>query len=506
MNQQETNTNTYTVEAFSAFIEKFQNTLSSVFGEEKNIRDTSINRGVPGMVMRDILDCKPLSVFIPQEYEGRGTDTAECLKVLEVASYHSLPLSLMIGINGALFLQPLSLYGQESLKKRVYHDFIHNRKMGGLMITEPKYGSDALHMQTKFTEEGDRYLIEGTKHWAGLTGWADYWLLTARREDANGNLSRDIEFFVHSKEDGGIEVKEVFNNLGLYMLPYGRNIIKTSLSSESKLEPKTTGVKMMLDILHRSRLQFPGMAMGFIKRNMDEAIRHCSDRLVGNKPLFSYDQVQERISKLQSFFTTCSAMCAYTAENAKMSMDLARADLQANTIKTLVTDYMQESAQSLLQLVGAIGYRQEHVAGKGTIDSRPFQIFEGSNDILYQQITESVVKSMRKMKETNLLSFLKQHELSEKSSDRLAKVLDFDVDYTNLSQRKLVDLGRALARVFSMNFVISLGEKGFRSDLIQNSIDHLAQEANQFITAFQHKKEIAVVAEYHDDSNWANYL
>ncbi len=506
MNQQETNIDTYAIEAFSAFIERFQKTLSTVFGEKKNIQDTSINRGVPGMVMRDILDCKPLSVFIPQEYEGRGTDTAECLKVLEAASYHSLPLSLMIGINGALFLQPLSLYGQDSLKKRVYHDFIHNRKMGGLMITEPKYGSDALHMQTKFKEEASRYHIEGTKHWAGLTGWADYWLLTARREDAKGNLSRDIEFFVHSKEDGGIEVTEVFNNLGLYMLPYGRNKIKTSLSSESKLEPRTTGVKMMLDILHRSRLQFPGMAMGFIKRNMDEAIRHCSERLVGNKPLFSYDQVQERISRLQSFFTTCSAMCAYTAENAKMNMDLARSDLQANTIKTLVTDYMQESAQSLLQLVGAIGYRQEHVAGKGTIDSRPFQIFEGSNDILYQQITESVVKSMRKMKEKNLLSFLKQHDLSLKSSERLTKVLDFEVDYTNLSQRKLVDLGRALARVFSMNFVISLGEKGFRSDLIQNSIDHLTQEVNQFITAYQYKKDIAVVAEYHDDSNWASYL
>lgn len=506
MNQQETNIGTYSVEAFAVFIEKFQNTLSSVFGEEQNIHDTSINRGVPGMLMRDILDCNPLSVFIPREYEGRGTDAAECLKVLEVASYHSLPLSLMIGINGALFLQPLSLYGQESLKKKVYHDFIHNRKMGGLMITEPKYGSDALHMQTKFTESDNRYHIEGTKHWAGLTGWADYWLLTARREDKNGNLSRDIEFFVHNKNDGGIEVTEVFNNLGLYMLPYGRNNIKTSLSSDSKLEPKTTGVKMMLDILHRSRLQFPGMAMGFIKRNMDEAIKHCSERLVGNKPLFGYDQVQERISKLQSFFTTCSAMCAYTAENAKMNMDLARADLQANTIKTLVSDYMQESAQSLLQLVGAIGYRQEHVAGKGTIDSRPFQIFEGSNDILYQQITESVVKSMRKMKETNLLSFLKQHELSQKSSERLSSVFDFNIDYTNLTQRKLVDLGRALARVFSMNFVITLGEKGFRSDLIQNSIEHLSQEASQFVNAFQNKRELSVVAEYHDESNWANYI
>ncbi len=48
-----------------------------------------------------------------------------------------------------------------------------------------------------------------------------------------------------------------------------------------------------------------------------------------------------------------------------------------------------------LQLVGAKGYRLDHIAGRATVDSRPFQIFEGSNDILYQQIAEAVLKLMR---------------------------------------------------------------------------------------------------------------
>ena len=52
--------------------------------------------------------------------------------------------------------------------------------MGGLMITEPDFGSNALHMQTSFVREGDHYHLKGTKHWAGLTGIARYWLLTGR--------------------------------------------------------------------------------------------------------------------------------------------------------------------------------------------------------------------------------------------------------------------------------------------------------------------------------------
>ncbi|MDZ7681548.1 MAG: acyl-CoA dehydrogenase family protein [Fodinibius sp.] len=73
-------------------------------------------------------------------------------------------------------------------------------------------------------------------------------------------------------------------------------------------------------------------------------------------------------------------------------------DLTANAIKTYTTDLMQQAAQSLLQLTGAKGYRLDHIAGRALIDSRPFQIFEGSNDILYQQISESVLKNMRKLK------------------------------------------------------------------------------------------------------------
>lgn len=47
------------------------------------------------------------------------------------------------------------------------------------------------------------------------------------------------------------------------MIPYGLNKIDIKVPQQNKLIPESTGLKMMLDILHRSRLQFPGMGMGF---------------------------------------------------------------------------------------------------------------------------------------------------------------------------------------------------------------------------------------------------
>jgi len=489
---------------FSEFIDHYKSTLRNLFSQRSNIEEISINRGMPPFVLRDLMSCKPLSTFLPEEYGGRGSHVKESLSVLEATSYESLPLSLLLGINGALFLQPVLLYGSNEAKENVLGNFLNQDKLGGLMITEPDYGSDALKMQTSYFNVDGDFRLSGLKHWAGLTGWADYWLLTARKTNMDGELSRDIDFFIHDTRNPGIEVQEVYQNLGLYMLPYGKNKIDVVVPESYKLIPKTNGITMMLDILHRSRLQFPGMGMGFIKRMMDEAIEHCKKRFVGGSSLFSYDQVQARLTKIQSSFTICSAMCAFSTEHASLKVDVSRMDLAANSIKTLITDYMQEASQSLLQLVGAAGYRLNHIAGRAVVDSRPYQIFEGSNDILYQQISESVLKMMRKSKVDNLYQFLSNYELSNLSSERLKKLLDFNLD-PKLAQRKLVQFGEIISRIISMQMVIQLGEKGFRGDLINNAIQTISFEIEGLMASVRADFSNDIVADYQENSNWSMF-
>jgi len=488
---------------FKKFITKYEERLRALFRNDEQA--FSLTRGLPDEVQHKIMELVPLSVFIPEKYGGRGANTHEALRVLEASSYESLALSLMMGINGALFLQPLANYGKEETIKKVYRDFLEEKAMGGLMITEPDYGSDALRMQTCYTKQGDHYHIQGTKHWAGLTGEADYWLISARKECRGGELGRDISFFIHDSSNGGITVEELFPNLGLYMLPYGRNHIDIKVEEDYKLQPKSIGVKMMLDILHRSRLQFPGMAMGFLRRLLDESVQHCRERVVGGQNLISYDQVKHRIVVLQSYFTVCSAMCHFTGGNIPLTKDTSGMDLEANTIKALVTDLMQRASHSLLQLTGAKGYRLDHIAGSAIVDSRPFQIFEGSNDILFQQITEAVVKVMRKTQEFNLFRFFNNFRLTKLVAERMQKLLDFTID-PQMPQRKQVDLGKAISRIISMQFVVNLGHNGFNNKLISNTVSTLTTEINGIICSFRESEFTDVVEDYHIDSSWLECL
>lgn len=489
------------------FLQQLKEKMAEVFHVRADVDQLATKRGMPPFVMREIMSVNPLAVGIPEEYGGRGCRMDENIALLATASYESLALSLTFGINSALFLQPVGKYAGQEAKARVFERFLKQQNMGGLMITEPDFGSDALNMRTYFTGSDGRYHLKGTKHWAGLTGWADFWLLTAREMSESGDLKRDIDFFICDVNSPGqsIVVEEFYENLGLYQIPYGRNRIDVEIPAMQRLVPETTGVKMMLDLLHRSRMQFPGMAMGFIQRLLDESLEHINNRQIGGRALITYDQVQQRLSKLQASYTICSAMCANSAATAGIEKDLSSIGLEANSVKSVVTDLMQDAAQSATQLVGAQAYKLNHIAGRGIVDSRPFQIFEGSNDILYAQISEGLVKLMKKAKENNLFQFLKNFHLTNKSALSLKDMLDFNLG-ENLPQRKLVELGQVVGRIVSFEMVLNLAEKGFRRDLISNSIKMLNQDIEALMGAFKFDNQTKVVEDYQDNSLWLDYV
>uniref|UniRef100_UPI00321752F1 acyl-CoA dehydrogenase family protein n=1 Tax=uncultured Draconibacterium sp. TaxID=1573823 RepID=UPI00321752F1 len=492
---------------FPQLIDALKEKMKQVFHVRADIDQLSVKRGLPPFVMREIMSVNPLSVGIPKAYGGRGGIMKENIGLLAAASYESLALSLTFGINSALFLQPFGKFGQEEVKAPVFNRFLNEKAMGGLMITEPDYGSDALNMQTSYTEKDSKYYLNGKKHWAGLTGWADYWLLSARQKSKSDKLQRDIDFFLCDVNAPGqnIVVEEFFENLGLYAIPYGRNRIDVQLPAVHKLVPETTGVKMMLDLLHRSRMQFPGMAMGFIQRLLDEALNHCKQRLVGGKSLFNYDRVQHRLTKLQASYTICSAMCANSSEKAGLDVDMSGHGMEANAVKSVVTDLMQEAAQSVTQLVGAKAYKLNHIAGRSIVDSRPFQIFEGSNDILYAQISEALVKMMKRMKEKNLFEFLNGFNLTQKAASYVKSQVNFNLDL-QMPQRKLVEMGKIVGRVISLNQVLDLGDKGYKKELIDGSISVLQQEITKLMSTFNFSTSATVVDGYEENSSWLNFV
>lgn len=492
---------------FDLYLSSFKERLSILFRTEYDYNTMSLSRGLPPTFLKEIMAMNPLSVAIPESHGGRGVLVKECLGILAAASYEALPLSLIFGINIALFLEPFAKYGDSSLHDPVFKRFLKDKAMGGLMITEPGYGSDALNMRTSHELQGDTYSIKGQKHWQGLTGAADFWLVTARKNVGNGELARDIDFFVtdNAIEEQKITVKHKYNSLGLYAIPYGLNHIDIKVPAAQRLVPESTGIKLMLDTLHRSRLQFPGMGMGFIKRMLDESLKHCKSRIVSGQPLSEIDAVKYQLSRIQAAFTICSAMCSYSTNVSSISNDLSGNGVDANSVKALVTDLMQESAQICLQLSGANGYRLDHIAGRSVVDSRPFQIFEGSNEMLYSQVADMVAKAMRKSKTNNLSEFLMHYDLTKYATPFFVSVLNFELP-EQPRQRQMVTLGRIIARVICFQFVIQSNDMGYSNAMTEIARQHVHMDLCMLSGQWTAGAAADPLMEYEEDSDWLKFV
>ena len=125
-------------DTFAEFVADYRDRLAHLFGERHDLNLTGPDRGLSPFVLQQFRDVDPMSVYIPECYGGRGGSIAHSMTMLEETSYHSLPLSLILGINGGLFLQPVVKYGSEEAKASVLPSIMRKKRLAGLMITEPR--------------------------------------------------------------------------------------------------------------------------------------------------------------------------------------------------------------------------------------------------------------------------------------------------------------------------------------------------------------------------------
>ena len=100
---------------------------------------------------------------------------------------------------------------------------------------------------------------------------------------------------------------------------------------------------------------------------------------------------------------------------------------------------------------------------------------------------------------------ISDYELSTNSAELVKNSLDFSIDIKQ-AQRKLVELGQILGRVFSLEMVIKLGEKGFRSDLINNSISNIQLEINNYLSTYKTEAMPDIIDDYGDESDWKKFV
>src|SRR6476469_3483432 len=141
--------------------------------------------------MEKLADLGFLGMMVSPEYGGAGLDTVSYVLALDEISKVDSSVSVCMSVNNSLVCYGIEAYGSEEQKRKYLTPLAQGKKdgelyIGAFLLSEPEAGSDATSQRTTAEDQGDHYLLNGTKNWITNGGSASVYLVIAQTDPAKG--------------------------------------------------------------------------------------------------------------------------------------------------------------------------------------------------------------------------------------------------------------------------------------------------------------------------------
>ena len=165
-----------------------------------------------GLEMRKKLADKGwLTMAWPEEYGGQGVSHMMQVVFAEEMSYNRAPGRDVFGTR--MMAPTLMIHGTEEQKREFLPPVSKGEVQWCQGYSEPESGSDLASLQTRAVEDGDDFIINGTKIWTSSAHRADH-IMVLTRTDPDAPKHRGISFLLCDMNTPGLTVNPIINMAG----------------------------------------------------------------------------------------------------------------------------------------------------------------------------------------------------------------------------------------------------------------------------------------------------
>ncbi|MGZ6617898.1 MAG: acyl-CoA dehydrogenase family protein, partial [Solirubrobacteraceae bacterium] len=285
-------------------------------------------------------------------------------------------LILMVQELGTL---PIRLFGSEELKQRFLPRCASGEWSPAFALSEPDAGSDPGGMRTRARQDGDEWVIDGTKNWITNLGVADFYVVFAVT-DPDAGRSRGITAFVVEADRPGFSVGKLEHKLGIRGSPTGQPIFdNVRVPAENIIGEVNKGFPVALGTLDRSRLGVAAQALGIAQGATNYAAAYAGERQQFGQPINAFQGIQFKLADME---TQCAAGRELLYQ-ACSKIDRGDSDLgkYSAMAKLFCSDVAMKVTVEAVQILGGYGYVKEYPVERMMRDAKITQIYEGTNEI-----------------------------------------------------------------------------------------------------------------------------
>ncbi len=199
-----------------------------------------------------------LGVTVPEEYGGSGASYVAYGLVAREIERVDLGYRSMASVQSSLVMYPIQAYGSEEQRKKFLPGLASGELIGCFGLTEPDAGSDPGGMKTFAKQDGDGFILNGTKTWISNAPFADVFVVWAKSEAHGGG----IRGFVLEKGMAGLSAPKIEGKLSLRASTTGMIVMEDVKVGAHALLPDVQGLKGPFGCLNRARYGISWGAMG----------------------------------------------------------------------------------------------------------------------------------------------------------------------------------------------------------------------------------------------------
>lgn len=342
----------------------------------------------------ELRDAGLMGYTIPKAYGGQGGSFVEAAIIVEeMARACSVTGRIAVESNmGAI--SAVMHYGSEPQKQLAAKAVLAGDKPA-ICITEPDAGSAASEMTTRADKRGDRYVLNGKKHWITGAGASKLHLIFARVYNEAG-VAQGIGGFLAYFDDpkaatGGFRIGNREPTMGCRGIPEAEVIMEDfEVAEDMALIPPggwERGFARLMNAYNSQRVGAAAVALGIAQGAFEHAIEFVKTRQQFGRPIGEFQGLQWMLADMAVQINAARLSILNAAASADPFPDMKL----AAEAKIFTSEMAINVTNNALQLFGARGYSRDLPLERMVRDARMFTIGGGTAQVLRTLVASQVL-------------------------------------------------------------------------------------------------------------------
>lgn len=318
-----------------------------------------------------------MGVLVPESYGGAGLGYQEYITVIDEIAQVCGSIGLSVAAHNSLCTGHILQFGTEEQKQRWLPKLATAEWIGAWGLTETGTGSDAGGMDTTAVEDGDHYVLNGSKNWITHAISSNVAVVIARTGEKGD--SRGMTAFVVEKGTPGFTAGRKENKLGMRASETaGLFFDNCRVPKENILGNVGEGFIQAMKVLDGGRISIAALSVGIARGAMKAAVNYADERKQFGKKIREFQGISFKLADMSTKIYGAELMTRHAGalkeEGKPMTQESAMAKLYASEIST-------EVANEAVQVFGGYGYTKDYPVEKFYRDSKLCTIGEGTSEI-----------------------------------------------------------------------------------------------------------------------------